>query len=554
MTSDAQRQATLHNQQGLALASQGQTAAAEACFRQAIALWAGFAQGHHNLAVALDEQGRTAEAVVHLRQAVRLEPSYFAAVFGLGGLLERLGQTDEGLLCYRRAAALRPDDFEAHHSLGCLLAATSRKEEALVSLQRAQQLRPDSLVAMGNLADALEAVGRLDEAEKWLQMALRLNPKFVPALVNLAVLLKQQDRFDDALVAVERALALEPNCVEAIVNRGMVLERLGRIDEAIVAMRRAVELEPAAAQSRLNLGLLLLLAGNLEQGWPEYEWRVKCSDARPAIVDRPRWAGESLAGRTILLQSDQGLGDTLQFVRYAALLKQRGARVVVESRPQLASLLRSCPGVDAIAVPDAPVGNFDVWLPVLSLPGAFHTTIDTVPAAVPYLFPRDSLVDKWRGELAGDGRLKVGIAWQGNPRNKLDRYRSIPLTAFAPLIALDRLRLYSLQEGLGREQLAGATFAGKITDLGDRLGDFENTAAIMRNLDLIVTCDSAPAHLAGALGVPTWLLLPRVPDWRWMLERSDSPWYPSMRLFRQPRGGHWASVLATVAEALRESS
>jgi hypothetical protein len=251
-----------------------------------------------------------------------------------------------------------------------------------------------------------------------------------------------------------------------------------------------------------------------------------------------------------LLRAEQGAGDTIQFIRYAAMVKQQGGTVVAEHKANLKNLLAGCPGVDSVAVAGQPLGEFDVYAPLASLPGVFGTSLETIPCQVPYLFPDEAAIGRWRDELSADGALKIGIAWQGNPLQGRDAVRSIPLARFEGVARVEGVRLYSLQFGTGREQIGAVAGDWPLVDLGDRLGDFQHTAALVRNLDLVITCDSAPAHLAGALGVPVWLALAFSPDWRWLLDRADSPWYPSMRLFRQPRAGDWEGAFRQIEDAL----
>ena len=267
---------------------------------------------------------------------------------------------------------------------------------------------------------------------------------------------------------------------------------------------------------------------------------------------QPRWDGSPLEGRTILLCYEQGHGDTMQFIRYAEMVKQQGGTVIVECQAPLVRLLAGCAGVDQVIAHGEPRPPFDVHIPLLNLPGVFHTSLETVPAKVPYLAPDPEAVTQWKKKLGRKKGLKIGIAWQGNPDFRKDCFRSIPLTHFGMLAETPGVRLFSLQFGTGREQLAQYVDSWPITDLGDELGDFSNTAAIMKNLDLVITSDSAPAHLAGALGLPVWVALTFAPDWRWMAKRADSPWYPTMRLFRQTKHGDWAGVLQEIQAALAE--
>jgi tetratricopeptide (TPR) repeat protein len=536
---------------GVALHLQGRLAEAEGAFRAAVALAPGDAELHRKLAGTLEEQGARDEALACCRRAVELQPDHAESQNSLGVLLERQDKLDEAVACLRQAVKLKPDFADAHSNLGAALDRLGKHQEAVASLQRALELRPDSLGALINLGSALEGLGRYEDASAVLHRAVAHNPHSVEARVNLGLVLAWLGRLDEAHSVIERAVALAPRSADAHVNLGLVLERQGRVDEATNCYRRAMELDPNCGEAHLNYAMVLLRGGQFAQGWREYEWRLRCDRSRERPRAGPRWSGEPIAGRTILLGDEQGLGDSMQFVRYAEALKQRGARVIVECRPQLASLFESCPGVDAVVATGTPLPEYDVHALLASVPGVWGTALESIPANVPYLFPAAALVEKWKQELGAVEAFKVGIAWQGNPHNKTDSYRSIPLESFARLAGTAGVRLYSVQMGAGREQLARLTTA-PISDLGDRLGDFHNTAAILCNLDLVITCDSAPAHLAGALGLPVWVALAHLADWRWMLERTDSPWYPTMRLYRQSRRGDWHEVFERIATDLAE--
>ncbi len=341
-----------------------------------------------------------------------------------------------------------------------------------------------------------------------------------------------------------------PLAADAHRNLGTALLNLDRAEEAVACYTRAIDLKPRWPEAHVDLATALFLLGRWQEAWPHYEWRFG-GDAGRLPLPQPRWQGEPLAGRTILLHSEQGMGDSLQFVRYAALVKRQGATVIVECKPQLASLLARCSGVDRVAERGQPLPAFDTFIEIVSLPAVFAATPENVPREVPYLRPRAELVERWRDELHAPGVLKVGIAWQGSKGFPSDRLRSIRLEHFAPLTAVDGVRLYGLQSGDGRQQLREVPAGKNIVDLGDRLGDFENTAALVANLDLVITCDSAPAHVAGGVGTRVWIALAHLPNWRWMLARDDTPWYPTARLFRQQLPGDWPGVFARMAVELQ---
>jgi hypothetical protein len=347
-------------------------------------------------------------------------------------------------------------------------------------------------------------------------------------------------------------LRLKPDYAEAHNNIGQLMGEQGDYSAAIARYDCAMQIDPAMASVRHNRAITLLLLGRLAEGWPEYEWRWRLPDAMPNPWPQPAWDGAPLAGRTILLHCEQGLGDTLQFIRYARMVKARGGTVLVACPPRLVPILRSCPGIDRFLVEGQLPPHFDVQAALLSLPGIFRTEMATIPAEVPYLSAPAELVERWRHRLAGETRLKVGLQWQGNPKYRGDRWRSIPLKQFAPLAGITGVRWFSLQQGFGSQQLSDAPMA--IEDLGSTLdeGDaaFCETAAVIKNLDLVISSDTALVHLAGALAVPAWLALPFSPDWRWLLEREDNPWYSTLRLFRQQQPGQWPHVFERMAEAL----
>jgi TPR repeat len=416
--------------------------------------------------------------------------------------------------------------------------------------------------------------GQLDEAAACYREAIRLSPNFAEGHCNLAHVLLKRGEVDDALVRYEHALRLNPRQAKGQNCRGTLLLDRGEVSEALASLDQAVAIEPDFPEAHLNRGVALLLLGRLQEGWPEYDWRIRCKDYPEKLLPLPHWDGSDLTGKTIVLYGEQGLGDTIQFIRYAPLVKARGGTVVAACPPILLPVLARCPGIDRL-VPKGPeaVKAGSVQALLLSLPGIFKTTLDTIPADVPYLFADPAQVEFWREKLAQLPGFKVGILWQGSPLHPRDHLRSVPVTEFAPLAHVEGVHLFSLQVDVGREQLAAAVDRGAWTvnrepcvgprstvhgprstviDLGDDLAadPFAETAAAMKNLDLVVTIDTAVAHLAGALGVPVWVALPFGNDWRWLQGREDSPWYPTMRLFRQRKRGDWQEVFQRMADAL----
>ena len=427
---------------------------------------------------------------------------------------------------------------------------------------------------------ALDAMGRIPEGEAAYRKALAITPTFAEAITNLAVNLNTQKRYEDSLQMHQAAIRTDPNYAIGWNNYGVTLENVGQLEEAIAAYLRATQLNPRQAESyhnagvpliklnraqeakdnwrkaialrpdyadpHFNLGLALLLEGDMEQGWAEHEWRWKVSTLAPSRgFPQPQWDGSPLNGQTILLHAEQGFGDTIQFIRYAPMVAARGGRVIVECQAEVLPLARSMTGVSEFVATGSPLPHFDLQIPFLSLGHAFKTTLANVPADVPYLYVDDERRRIWRERVAGDRKFKIGLIWQGRPSHKDDKNRSMRLADLAPIAAIPGVSVYSLQKGLGVDQLADSPFA--ITDLTADLKDFADTGALAEALDLVIGVDTSVVQLAGALGRPVWTLLPFAPDWRWLMDRADTPWYPTMRLFRQKARLDWASVVGQVA-------
>jgi tetratricopeptide (TPR) repeat protein len=532
----------------------GQHQEALSYIRQAIAIQPEDASFHSNLGLVLDDLLQADEAVACYREALRLQPDFPEAHNNLGNALQRQGRPDEAAINFREALRLRPDSHETHSNLGNALVSHGRPDEAAICFREALRLCPDSYEAHSNLAAVLQSQGRLDEAVASFQAALRLRPDFAQAHFYLGNALQLQWRLDEAMRCFRESLRLQPEYAEAYNNLGNILKELGRPDEAVAAFSEALRLRPDFPEAHFHLGLTLLLIGRFEQGWAEYEGRRRCLGFKDRAFRRPLWDGAPLGGQPILLYAEQGLGDTLQFVRYASLVQERGGHVVLECPPPLVPLLATCPGINRLVAHGSELPEFAAQASLLSLPGTLGTTLGTIPARVPYLHADPRRRHRWQQELQGASAFNVGIAWQGNPQHPHDRIRSVPLEQFAPLAQVTGVRLVRLQRGPGSDQLSQLNGGWAVLDPGkwpeDPAEAWEETAALMSALDLVVTVDTALAHLAGAMAVPVWIALPRIPDWRWLLNREDSPWYPTMRLFRQECPGDWYEVFARIAEAL----
>ncbi|HVX63577.1 MAG TPA: FkbM family methyltransferase [Pirellulales bacterium] len=541
-----------------ALRAQGKFDEILEAHRKQAAAQPGSAEARSELGRVLFEQGKKEEAEAAFQEAIELNPGLPEAHNNLGLARVSLGRAAEAVDCYREAIRLRPSFPQAHNNLGIALRQIGRIDEAVASCREAARLSPHMAEAHNNLGTALDEQGNHAEAIASLEQALRIRPDFAKAFNNLGIAYWHQGEYEQAAASCRKAIELMPELAEAHNNLGNVLRDQGNYSDALVCYEESLKLLPDGVDAHWNRSLVWLLQGNLEQGWPEYEWRWKLKNFSTRKTDRPVWDGSPLEGRTVLLDAEQGLGDTLQFIRYAPLVQQRGGKVIVVCQKPLVQILSSCPGIDRLVAQGEPVPAFDCYVPLLSLPLLFRSTLETLPAEIPYLRPDPYLVEQWGRELASIRSFKVGIAWKGSPKNRMDHVRSIPLLAFEPLARVPGVQLISLQKGIGSEQVKEVGGRFSVIDLAQRLdltsGAFMDTAAVMQHLDLVITCDSSLGHLAGALGAPTWIALTLSPDWRWLLDCDGSPWYPSVRLFRKHRVGDWSDVFQRMAAALADKA
>lgn len=543
----------------------GDFRAAEEAYRRVLRTQPRRARVWFALGLLCQSERRLPEAVAYFRQALDIEPQEGEGYFHLGNALLQQEDWAAAGEAYRHCLESLPGHVESLVNLGFVLGEQQRHAEAEACYRQALAQQPGIAEIHQNLGNTLREQGRLSEAVARYEEALRLRPDYAKAHVNLGVALVSLGEIAAAIEHLQRGVELDPEFAEAHNSLGAAVSVERRFDEALAFYQRAIDLKPDYADAQWNRSLVWLLRGDFERGWPAYEWRWRCPRTlQLPKFEQPRWDGSPLAGRTLLVHAEQGLGDTLHFIRYASLASARGGRAVVVCQPQLLPILRSCPGIDELVSQGDPLPRFDVYAALLSLPGLFETTAATIPATVPYLSAADELVTHWRRGLAAVRGFRVGIAWQGSSRHPWDRHRSAALAHFAPLARVPGVRLISLQKGLAAEQTRGTVIIARdscgepfeVISAGGQVdeisGPFMDTAAIIRNLDLVVAVDTAVAHLAGALAAPTWLALNYSPDWRWLLGREDSPWYPTLRLFRQTALGDWASVFGRMAQELAD--
>jgi tetratricopeptide (TPR) repeat protein len=518
------------------------------------------AAAHTDLGAALGSLRRYADALASHDRAIALKPDYAKAHYNRGLALANLRRPADALASFDQAIALKPDYAEAHCNRAVLLAELGRPADALASHDRAIALKPDYVRAYYNRGVVLADLHRHTEALASYDRTIALSPDHADAYANRGVVLAYLLRHEEALESCDRAIALRPDDAAAHANRGVVLADMQRHEQALASYDRAIALRPEWAEAHRNQSHSWLALGHLERGWHLHEWRKRCD--RPAgnrAFPQPVWLGqESIEGKRLFIHREQGLGDTIQFCRYALLAQARGARVVMSAQGPLRRLLGTLgPDIEVIGSDEVP-GDFDCHCPMMSLPLAFGTTLETIPHPTRYLAADPATVAAWRRRLALLPGLRVGLCWAGNPRpdqpsaHLIDRRRSTALAQYAPLAQVAGACFVSLQKGEPAAQAAGARLP--LHDWTDALDDFADTAALIEALDLVITVDTSVAHLAGALGKPVWILNRFDSCWRWFLYRYDSPWYASARLFRQPAHGDWDSVIAAVAAALREAA
>ena len=577
-----------YNNLAYALISQGQPRQAIECYNKALAINYNYFQGHNNLGNALMILGQPKQAIVSYHKAISIKPGYFEAHNNLGNAMAELSMPEKAIASYQMALKIKPDYAEAVLNLGTVLMATGQKEQAIAYFQKALSLKPDYAEAYFSLGKAFKDEDRLEEALNFymealankplypdalnnvgnvllelqrsheavavLTKALEIKPDYVEAHSNLGNALKEQNRAEDAIASYRRAISLNPDFAEAHCNLGVLFKELGDLDKAMSCFSKALEIRPDYAEANHNIGLAFLLKGNLEKGWQGYasRWKINPLKKTRRTYEEASWEGQDIKDKTLFLYPEQGLGDFIQFVRYLPLIQELGGRVITEAPGALYK--NTCDSFEGFQIikPGQTPDQFDFHAPMLDLPMLLGTTEHSIPAPESYLSAPEKITQKWHERLNAYDGLRVGLVWAGDPKHKNDKNRSIDPSHLAPLLHLDGVKIFSLQ--VGHDGEANKVLGEDIVDLAPELTSFDETAAVMTNLDVVISIDSSPAHLAGSLGRRVWTLLPFMPDWRWMLDGETTSWYPSMLLFRQATIGDWKSVIEDVCQALQATS
>lgn len=530
---------------GIAARQQGKIAEAIDFYEQAIAQNPDFVEAHLNKANVLLDVGEYQRAIASYEQVIKIQPNSALAYNNLGWIKQQLGEIDAAILYYQTALQLAPNLYETAHNLAHLFKEKKQFNEAIACYLNALQINPKLTYSLMGLGTVWQQQGKLAEAFNCYQQAVKLEPNNPEAHNNVGAFYYKQGNAKAAIPHYRQALNLKPDFVDAINNLGHALVDLGEFQEAFSCHSRALELQPDNATAHLELGLTLLLFGDFQRGFAEYEWRWRTPQLSPRQFKQPVWDGSDLQGKTILLHVEQGFGDSIQFIRYAPILRSRGAKVIVACYRELMRLFATVPGIEYLSVSLEGLPEFDVHAPLMSLPRSVGTTLETIPANVPYLYPPAEC----KFALSSDAKLKVGLVWAGSPQRRKDNQRSCSLSDFIRFLDVPGIAFYSLQKNLSQSD---RTLLNQhlVPDLTPHLNDFADTASAISQLDLVISVDTAVAHLAGALGKPVWVLLSFAPDWRWLLDREDNPWYPTARLFRQSQPESWQELFEEVQAAL----
>lgn len=540
------------NNLGNALHELGQMDEAIVHYQHALRLQPGFPQVLNNLGRAFIGQGRVDEGLEKLAEAINRKPDYVDAIVNMGRGLSDSGQKDEAVLMFRRALDIEPDHLVALHSLGSVFQELGRLDESVTGYRQVLELNPDHYEAQTNLGVALLDQGAVAEAEAMFTRAVGIAPHYALAWNNLGVVHLGENRMDEAVECFNRAYSLKSGYYEALNNVGVALYKKGELENAIEKFLEVQKMSPDYPDAYYNEGMAQLALGNYARGWLQSEWRLRMKAYRIEGHDEPLLDKSKARGKRVLLHCEQGLGDGIQFIRYASMVKALGTTVVVFCPQALERLLTSVVGVDFLSSDTTVLPVCDHRLPVLSLPLMFQTDLSNIPVSIPYVSPDPGRTQAMAAKVQGAKGLKVGLVWRGNPGHSNDRNRSLSVDLMTRLLEVEGCTFFNLQLGLFSHEREVFSRGANWLDASGEFSDLADTAAFVVHLDLVIAVDTSVAHLAGALGRPVWVLLPYVADWRWLQVRLDSPWYPTMRLFRQPALGDWDAVMTEVKQKLFE--
>ena len=540
--------AEAYSNRGNVLQELKQLDAAVASYDKAIALKADYAEAYYNRGNALKELKRLDVAVASYDKAIALKADYAEAYSNRGLVLQELKQLDAAVASYDKAIALKADYAEAYSNRGNVLQKLKQLDAAIASYNQAIALKADYAEAYSNRGNALKKLKQLDAAVASYDKAIALKADYAEAYYNRGNALQELKQLDAAVASYDKAIALKADYAEAYSNRGLVLQELKQLDAAVASYDKAIALKPDFAGAYWNKSLALLLFGHFDRGWEFYEfgWGIQYGRGNKQNFVQPLWLGNNpLEGKTILLHSEQGFGDTIQFCRYAKLVADLGAQVILEVEKPLMSLLANLDGVAQLVAKGSNLPAFDYQCPLLSLPLAFKTNIKTIPTSIKYLGGEPSKIAQWQSKLGEKIKPRIGLVWSGGTTHHNDRNRSLLLSYLIQHLPTD-FQYVSLQKEIRDVDQPTIQSNPNILNFANELNDFSDTAALCELMDVVISVDTSVAHLAGALGKPTWVLLPFGPDWRWLLDRTDSPWYPSVKLYRQEKIGDWDSVFQRV--------
>ncbi len=511
----------------------------------------------HTMETALKyhQAGQLTEAQQLLEKILQRNPNHPQALHSLGLIAHQRGQNDLARELIKKAIAEDEHCTKFHYNLGIVLEALEKKQEAMQCYEQALTIKADYFEALNNAGNILQSLGRYSDAVENYKKVLSIKPDYVEAYHNMAVAFSMMDNYEDVIRQCDNAIALRQDYAQAYNTKACALQMLGQHWEAVDVYRKALHINPDYPDAHVNLAMALLLLGKFEQGWIHYRRRMNTANIYcPDNIETSRWNGSQFKGKKLLIWCEQGIGDAINFIRYLPRVKAKGGTVTLSVKKSLLRLFSQLEGVDELVQATketTPTGRFDLHVPLMDLPQIFNTNVETIDDCVPYLSADSKEAQSWRTKLNAT-EFKVGIVWAGSPTHKNDRHRSCSIEHFLGLTEVPSVRLYALQKPPASNQLTELPDNTLITNIADQLEDFADTAAAIDNLDLVISVDTAVLHLAGAMAKPVWALLPFVPDFRWMLNRDDTPWYPTMTLFRQNRIGKWDDVFARVTSQLKK--